>query len=175
MPISISMVVVGTHLVVAAADQVPAFDIARSCKLDTAATTGPSVDQSLKNCVDDENRARQELVSQWPKFSASSKPQCIPLEGIGGDPSYVSLLTCLQMYLWDRMTALGTKPQSNPFDVDGLRSASFLGVSCCLWPRSHSERGSLSGIRNGCSRSRRRPRWKTGKRADPRTDHEVGK
>ena len=87
---------------VAVADQVPAFDIARSCKLDTAATTGPSVDQSLKNCVNDENRARQELVSQWSKFSASSKAQCIPLEGIGGDPSYVSLLTCLQMYLWDR-------------------------------------------------------------------------
>ena len=64
MPILISMVFVGTHLVVVAADQVPAFDIARSCKLDTAATTGPSVDQSLKNCVDDENRARQELVSQ---------------------------------------------------------------------------------------------------------------
>ena len=55
-----------------------------------------------QNCVDDENRARQELVSQWSKFSASSKAQCIPLEGIGGDPSYVSLLTCLQMYLWDR-------------------------------------------------------------------------
>ena len=103
MPISIStIVVVGTHLVVAVADRVPAFDIARSCKLDTAATAGPSVDQSLKNCMDDENRARQELVSQWPKFSASSKAQCIPLEGIGGDPSYVSLLTCLQMYLWDR-------------------------------------------------------------------------
>jgi hypothetical protein len=102
MPISISTIVVGTHLVVAVADQVPAFDIARSCKLDTAATSGSSVDQSLKNCVNDENRARQELVSQWPKFSASSKAQCIPLEGIGGDPSYVSLLTCLQMYLWDR-------------------------------------------------------------------------
>jgi len=29
-----------------------------------AATTGLSVDQSLKNCVNDENRARQQLVSQ---------------------------------------------------------------------------------------------------------------
>ena len=95
MPISISTIVVGTHLVVAVADGVPAFDISRSCKLDTAATTGLSVDQSLKNCVDDENRARQELVSGWSKFSASSKAECIPLESIGGTPSYVSLLTCL--------------------------------------------------------------------------------
>jgi hypothetical protein len=102
MPISISMVVVGTHLVVAVADRVPAFDIARSCKLDVAATTGLSVDQSLKNCVNDENRAQRQLVSQWSKFSASSRAQCIPLESIGGTPGYVSLLTCLQMNLWSR-------------------------------------------------------------------------
>jgi hypothetical protein len=102
MPISISTIVVGTHLVVAVADQVPAFDISRSCKLDTAETTGGPVDQAVKNCVDDENDARKQLVGQWSKFSASSKAQCIPLEGIGGDPSYVSLLTCLQMNQWAR-------------------------------------------------------------------------
>ena len=102
MPISISMIVVGTHLVVAVADRVPAFDISRSCKLDLAATAGLSVDQSLKNCVNDENRARQQLMSQWSKFSASSRAQCVPLENVGGTPSYVSLLTCLQMNLWSR-------------------------------------------------------------------------
>jgi hypothetical protein len=101
MPISFSMVVVGS-LIVAAADRVPVFDVSRSCKLDVAATTGLSVDQSLKNCLNDENRARQQLVSQWSKFSASSRSQCLPLESIGGAPSYVSLLTCLQMNLWSR-------------------------------------------------------------------------
>src|SRR3954469_17369083 len=102
MPISISMIVRGTQLVVAIADRAPAFDISRSCKLDLAATAGLSVDQSLKNCVNDENRARQQLVSQWPKFSGSSRAQCIPQENVGGTPSYVSLLTCLQMNLWSR-------------------------------------------------------------------------
>ena len=101
MPVSISMVVVGS-LVVAVADRLPAFDVSRSCKLDVAATTGLSVDQSLKTCVNDENRARQQLASQWSKFSASGRSQCLPLEGIGGTPSYVSLLTCLQMNLWSR-------------------------------------------------------------------------
>ena len=101
MPISISMIVAGS-LVVAVADRVPVFDASRSCKLDVAATTGLSVEQSLKNCVNDENRARQQLVSQWSKFSASSRSQCLPLESIGGTPSYVSLLTCLQMNLWSR-------------------------------------------------------------------------
>lgn len=102
MPISISMIVMGTQLVVAIADRVPAFDISRSCKLDLAATAGLSVDQSLKNCVNDENRARQQLVNQWPKFSGSSRAQCIPQENVGGTPSYVSLLTCLQMNSWSR-------------------------------------------------------------------------
>ena len=100
MPISVSMIVVSSQLVVAVADRVPEFDIVRSCKLDLAATAGLSVDQSLKNCVSDEKRARQQLGSQWSKFSASSKAECIPQEKIGGTPSYVSLITCLQMGQW---------------------------------------------------------------------------
>ena len=102
MPISISMIALSSQLVVTVADRVPTFDIARSCKLDVAATAGLSVDQSLKSCVNDENKAKQQLASQWSKFSASSKAQCIPLENVGGTPSYVSLQTCLQMNLWSR-------------------------------------------------------------------------
>jgi hypothetical protein len=102
MPISVAMIVVSSQLVVAVADRVPTFDVSRSCKLDLAATAGLSVDQSSKSCVRDEKRARQKLASQWSKFSAASKAECIPQESIGGTPSYVSLLTCLQMGLWAR-------------------------------------------------------------------------
>jgi hypothetical protein len=102
MPISVSMIALSSQLVVAVADGVPVFDIARSCKLDLAATTGLAVDQSLKACISDERRARQQLGSQWSKFSASSKAECIPQESIGGTPSYVSLQTCLQMNQWLR-------------------------------------------------------------------------
>jgi len=102
MPISISMIVVSSQLAVAVADRVPAFDINRSCRLDLAATAGLSVDQTTKSCVNDEKRARQQLASQWSKFSTSSKAECIPQESIGGTPSYVSLLTCLQLGQWAR-------------------------------------------------------------------------
>ncbi len=102
MPISISMVVVSSQLVFTVADRVPTFDVARSCKLDVAATAGLSVDQSIKSCISDENRARQQLTSQWSTFSGSSKAECIPQESIGGTPSYVSLLTCLQLGKWSR-------------------------------------------------------------------------
>ena len=102
MPISISMIVVSSQLVVAVADGIPAFDISRSCRLDLAATAGLTVDQTSKACIGDETRARQRLMSQWSKYSAASKATCIPQESIGGTPSYVSLMTCLEMGQWAR-------------------------------------------------------------------------
>jgi len=102
MPISISMIVVSSHLVVAVADNVPKFDIARNCKLDVVATTGLSVGQPVKSCVNDEQKARRQLASQWAKFPAALKASCTANESVGGTPSYVSLLTCLQMSQWAR-------------------------------------------------------------------------
>src|ERR1700730_12528560 len=96
MPISISMIVVSSQLVVAVADNVPKFDVARSCKLDVGATAGLSVDQPLKSCINDERRARRQLASQWSKFPAASRASCTANESVG-PPSYVDLLTCLQM------------------------------------------------------------------------------
>ena len=102
MPISISMIVLGSQLAMPVADGVPRFDIARTCKLDVAATAGLTVDQPIKSCMNDEQRARRLLVAQWSKFPAPSRASCTSQEGIGGTPSYVSLRTCLQMGQWAR-------------------------------------------------------------------------
>ena len=102
MPMSVSMIVLGSQLVMPVADGVPKFDITRSCKLDIAATAGLTVDQSLKTCISDEQKARQQLGSQWSKFPAPSRASCASQESIGGTPSYVSLQTCLQMGQWAR-------------------------------------------------------------------------
>jgi hypothetical protein len=102
MNISFSMIVLGSQMVVTVADEVPNFDVARSCKLDVAATLGLSVDQSMKSCVSDEQRAKRQLAGQWSKFPAPSRASCISQESIGGTPSYVSLLSCLQMGQWVR-------------------------------------------------------------------------
>jgi hypothetical protein len=96
MPITVSMLVLGSQLVVQVADGVPKFDVARSCKLDVAATAGLTVDQSAKKCMSDERKAQRQLGSQWSKFPVSSRASCASQESIGGTPSYVSLLTCLQ-------------------------------------------------------------------------------
>ena len=102
MAMSISMIALSSQLFVTVADTVPKFDIARSCKLDAAATAGLSVDQSIKSCVNDEQKAKRQLASQWSKFPAPSRVSCTSQESIGGTPSYVSLLTCLQMGQWNR-------------------------------------------------------------------------
>jgi hypothetical protein len=102
MPISVSMIAVSSQLVVAIANGVPVFDVTKSCKLELAAAQGLSDQQSLNACIRDEKRAQQQLGSQWSKYPASSKAECIPQESIGGTPSYVSLQACLQMNLWDR-------------------------------------------------------------------------
>jgi len=96
MPISVSMIVLGSQLVLPVADGVPKFDIARSCKLDAAASAGLTVDQSVKSCMSDEKTAQQQLGNQWSKFPAASRASCTSQESIGGTPSYVSLQTCLQ-------------------------------------------------------------------------------
>jgi hypothetical protein len=96
MHISISMIIVSSQLIVTVADGLPKFDISRSCKLDVAATAGLTVDQSIKSCINDEQKARQQLAGQWSKFPAASRASCTSQESIGGTPSYVSLLTCLQ-------------------------------------------------------------------------------
>jgi hypothetical protein len=102
MPISISMIVLSSQLVMPVADAVPKFDIVRSCKLDLAASAGLSVGQPLKSCISDEQKAKQQLASGWSKYPAPSRASCVPQESIGGTPSYVSLLTCLQMGQWLR-------------------------------------------------------------------------
>jgi len=96
MPFSISMMVLSSQLVVPVADGVPKFDIAQSCKLDVAATAGLTVDQSVKTCMSDEQKALQKLTGEWSKYPAANRASCTSQESIGGTPSYVSLMTCLE-------------------------------------------------------------------------------
>ena len=76
-----------------AADEPPAYDIARNCKQETAgaAINGPA------SCMNDETEAKKQLAKRWPSYSASQKKECVGESSIGGEKSYVELLTCLEM------------------------------------------------------------------------------
>jgi hypothetical protein len=94
-----SMIVLGIHLVITVADGVPEFDIARECRLDStqAFDLSAGLNETVKRCVADEQRALTQLQAQWSQFRESDKAQCTGETNIGGTPSYVDLLTCLQL------------------------------------------------------------------------------
>jgi hypothetical protein len=98
MRIPFSVVVFGSLLITTAAmaDTVPKYDMARTCRLDHAAASGLAVSESTKNCVRDEKKALGQLQKQWPKFASAKRSGCVSQNTIGGTPSYVGLLSCLQ-------------------------------------------------------------------------------
>ena len=76
-----------------AADRLPAFDITRNCKTEGSGTGIGSAEA----CVNDEKDAKDQLAKSWSSFSASAKKSCVGMATVGGDQSYVELLTCLEM------------------------------------------------------------------------------
>jgi hypothetical protein len=82
-------ILLGLQLV--AADQVPTFDVRPGCR-----ATVDTAEMSEQSCLSDERTARDDLAKAWPGFSASDKAMCVD-QTSGFDPSYVELLTCLEM------------------------------------------------------------------------------
>jgi hypothetical protein len=73
------------------ADDVPKFDIARECQ-----SEGGS-DATQKKCADNDPHARDQLRPLWTQFSAGDKTSCLRETSTDGTPSYVELLTCLEL------------------------------------------------------------------------------
>ncbi len=99
MLIPFSMIALSTQLVMTVADGVPKFDIARGCRVDSTQAFDLSVglNETVKRFVADEQQALTKLQTQWSQFREPDKTQCTGEANIGGTPSYVDLLTCLQL------------------------------------------------------------------------------
>jgi hypothetical protein len=104
MLIPVSILILASHLVIAVADDVPKFDIARGCKVDSSTAYDPNagLNATIKRCMDDEQQAKDQLQTQWSGFANADRTMCIG-ETVGDKsdqsstpPSYVELLTCLQ-------------------------------------------------------------------------------
>ena len=76
-------------------DKVPNFDVARSCQ-EARAYTGNDKDLAYRGCMKDENDARAELARKWAHFKPGDRRDCVA-QGAAPVPSYVELLTCLEM------------------------------------------------------------------------------
>ena len=75
-----------------AANGIPAFDITRNCNEEVAGglTTAAA-------CVKDETDAKNELTKRWSGFDATNRKSCAGMSTMGGEQSYVELLSCLEM------------------------------------------------------------------------------
>ena len=87
----------GMALLIADADHVPTLDIEASCRAAARMGDGLSLDTSLRQCLAEENSARQQLQKQWAQFAPAQRQRCLATTETGGDPSYVEALVCLQM------------------------------------------------------------------------------
>ena len=73
-------------------DRLPTFDIAKNCTEEVAGGL-----TTAEACSKDETDAKNELAKRWSEFSASNRKGCVGESAVGGEESYVELLTCLEM------------------------------------------------------------------------------
>jgi hypothetical protein len=97
MLVQYSALVLASQLWIAAADNVPQFNIERGCK-DTTTANGPKTQLDEMVCVQDEQNALDRLRSLWSQIAPSDRAMCMREATNLPDltPSYVELLDCLQ-------------------------------------------------------------------------------
>jgi hypothetical protein len=79
----------------AAAQTVPRLDVEATCR---AARPLVATDRNVfESCMRDETAAERELQGIWSGASASHRDTCAREAQTGGTPSYVDMLTCLQL------------------------------------------------------------------------------
>jgi hypothetical protein len=76
-----------------AADQPPQLNVETTCRVAAQGGTGRNQDA----CLSDGKTAQNTLAGKWKQFNATQQKRCTDLISMGGPPSYVELLTCLEM------------------------------------------------------------------------------
>lgn len=80
-------------LAVAASDAVPNFSTEATCR---GGLSDPKDNARYEQCLKEEAAAKAGLSANWAKFPASDRVTCADTARLG-TPSYVEMLTCLQM------------------------------------------------------------------------------
>lgn len=80
--------------VLIAVDPVPTFNVEPSCR-HVVAKTAPL--GRMEACLSNEREARDQLLREWPQFTRAEKSECVELQHLAGEPSYVALLSCLEL------------------------------------------------------------------------------
>jgi len=92
------------------ADRPPTLNVEPSCR---AAERSGIDGRTADSCMRGEDQAKGTLTDKWTQFSARQQARCTSLVQMGGPPSYVELLTCLEV---------AEQADKIP-DTDGLRGS----------------------------------------------------
>jgi hypothetical protein len=87
----------GTPAASARTAGVPHFNIRAICAPEHRAGSNAVDRASYRGCLSDEAAARRTLIKRWPTFDVAERRTCAVESQIGGAPSYVAMLTCLQL------------------------------------------------------------------------------
>jgi hypothetical protein len=84
----------GSQLVLVA-DRVPTLNVEPSCR--AAVASAVAAGRDMNSCLGDERTAREQIVKEWSRFTPAERSECSHLVTTGGPPSYVELLSCLEV------------------------------------------------------------------------------
>jgi len=93
--IAIASLLLGPQVAIAIADDPPILNVTTTC--DAAAKYSVVAGRDNESCLGDERDAQSTLRKNWSKYNAADKTQCIGTVTTGGPPSYVELLSCLEV------------------------------------------------------------------------------
>jgi hypothetical protein len=83
------------------ASDIPHFNIEATCR--AAPSLQGGIQNPYQSCLQEEKSARAQLEKVWTTHTTQQRTLCVSVEGVGGgSPSYVELLTCLEMYAANR-------------------------------------------------------------------------
>ena len=94
----------------ATAQQVPRLNIEATCKAEQPLVAGDP--NPYEGCMKDEMDAERQLQSMWKSAAAAHRETCGQEAQIGGSPSYVDMLTCLQMAQGSTPTVPPRRPRA---------------------------------------------------------------
>jgi hypothetical protein len=76
------------------AADVPTLDVTPTCR---PIANDRSFAIDTDRCLKTERKAREQLTREWTNYTEADRSQCTQTATMGGLPSYVELITCLEM------------------------------------------------------------------------------
>src|SRR5262249_3254146 len=92
--IAVVTLIIGLSTAITSADGPPKLNVKPTCN--AAAPFATAVGRTEEECLADEHVAESTLSENWSTYSAADKTQCIGTVHVGGPPSYVELLSCIE-------------------------------------------------------------------------------